>query len=73
MCSCLASKASLLRVFHMASVSVDISSVSKNAAALETERLADFLSVTEELSEENPRLRQELPNKSCTENKASWL
>lgn len=42
MCSCLASKASLLRVFHMASVSVDISSVSKNAVALETERFAGF-------------------------------
>lgn len=33
-CNCLSSKASLLRVFHMASVSADISSVSKNDTAL---------------------------------------
>lgn len=44
----------------MASVSVDISKVSKNAAALETDICR--LSVTEELSEENPRLRQDPPN-----------
>lgn len=38
MCSCRASRANLLSVFHMASVSGDISSVSRNAVALETSR-----------------------------------
>lgn len=40
MCSCRASRASRLSVFHMASVSVDISSVSRNAAALGKEEFA---------------------------------
>lgn len=42
-CSCLSSKASLLRVFHMASVSADISSVSKNDTALHKVRSNDVV------------------------------